>query len=91
MSMGIMVRGLVGDDLMLAGINFIVLPHFNQEMDARRLFCFAKNRKPMMTGSMAVVGRRSSSRLKPYAFSLAGRPSPSRLTPFIKENAVIWM
>jgi hypothetical protein len=55
-----MVRGLAGDDLMLARINFIVLAQFKQTMDARRFFCFAKNRVPLMTGSIAVVGGQSS-------------------------------
>lgn len=89
---GIMVRGLAGDDLMLARINFIVLAQFRQAKDFRRLFCFAKNRKPMMTGSIAVVGRRwsvisrpSSSCLKPYALRLTpcfSGPSSSRLQPY---------
>jgi hypothetical protein len=51
-----MVRGLVGDDLMLARINFIVLAHFKHPMDFRRFFCFAKKGEPLMTGSMAMEG-----------------------------------
>jgi hypothetical protein len=65
-----MVRGLTGDNLMLARINFNVLAQFKQTMDFRRLFCFAKNRKPLMTGSMAVIGGLPALRLTPYAFSL---------------------
>jgi hypothetical protein len=53
---GKMVRGLVGDNLMLARINFIVLAQFRQAKDFRRFFCFAKNRKPLMTGAMAMEG-----------------------------------
>jgi hypothetical protein len=53
---GKMVRGLTGDDLMFARINFNVLAQFRQAKDFRRFFCFAKNRKPLMTGAMAMEG-----------------------------------
>jgi hypothetical protein len=76
-----MVRGLTGDDLMFARINSNLLAHFRQAMDARRLFCFAKNGVPLMTGAMADVGGLPALRLQPSALSLAGRRSSSRLQP----------
>jgi hypothetical protein len=68
-----MVRGLVGDNLMLARINSNLLAHFRQAMDTRRLFCFAKNRVPLVTGAMAVVGGLPALRLQPSALSVVGR------------------